>query len=125
MKLYTLTFWSSLKCYLVAAASWPLIDPNPWCNLCDEFIYLNKYVYDFIVGFNCHTCTNSAIPKPTIKTNNLYYKYNTIADVVNYNPQSILETFPINSCVFRSHALTWVVFSLPYKTVLNARHCGF
>ena len=30
------------------------------------------------------------IPNPTIKVNSLYYKYNPIAAVVYYNPQSIL-----------------------------------
>ena len=34
------------------------------------------------------------IPKPTIKANNLYYKYNAIV-VVYYNPQSIVVSFPI------------------------------
>ena len=42
-------------------------------------------------------------PKPTIKINGLYYKYNAIAAVVYYNPQSIPVKFPINIELFADY----------------------
>ena len=38
--------------------------------------------------------------KPTIKIYVLYYKYDAIADVIYYNPQSILVSFHIIIEVF-------------------------
>ena len=41
-----------------------------------------------------------SIPKPTIKVNSLYNKYNNMAAVVYYIPQSLLTSFLLNINVF-------------------------